>query len=153
MELGAFSISLAVKDLDYPVGWLFKGQYWNHNNMDVVTLFHHAWPQASREQRQAMTAEIEKMLRWCLEESLQGDGSFQPSMGDGSGEEGAYFGASFLVRLGYFGKSQRFWTDRDFPEAEAVRQRIVANIRAHLGSGGAGGTYYENALRQLGEKI
>jgi hypothetical protein len=31
--------TLAIKDFNYPAGWLWKGEFWNHNNMDVVALF------------------------------------------------------------------------------------------------------------------
>ena len=32
--------TLAIKDFSYPAGWLWNGEFWNHNNMDVVALFH-----------------------------------------------------------------------------------------------------------------
>jgi len=140
--------TLAIRDLDYPVGWRFKGEYWNHNNMDVVAIFKFGWPQASATQRAVMAGEIEKMLQWCLAESLQPDGTFKTSAGDGSIEEGTYYGASFLARIGYFDKADRFWTDRDFPDAEAVRQKIAGYVMKHLGSGGSGGSYYESTLRE-----
>ncbi len=138
--------TLAVKDLDYPVGWLFKGQYWNHNNMDVVALFKAGWPHASPTQKLAMTAEIEKMLHWCLTESIQPDGSFKPHIADGSLEEGEYYATAFLARIGFFDKKERFWTDRDFPEAAGIREKIIAYILAHQETGGSGGGYYESTL-------
>jgi len=138
--------TLAVKDLNYPVGWLWKDQYWNHNNMDVVALFKAGWPHASVAQKKAMTVEIEKMLHWCLTESLQPDGSFKPHPVDGSLEEGEYYAASFLGRIGFFDKSERFWTDREFPEAAEVRQKVIAYILKHRSTGGSGGGYYESAL-------
>jgi len=138
--------TLAVKDLDYPVGWLWKGQYWNHNNMDVVALFKAGWPHANAAQRKAMATEIQKMMQWCLDESLQPDGSFKPIIADGSLEEGTYYGASFLARIGFFDKSLRFWTDQEFPQANEVRQRIIAYILKHRATGGSGGGYYESAL-------
>ena len=138
--------TLAVKDLDFPVGWLLKGQYWNHNNMDVVALFKAGWPQASPAQKQAMTVEIEKMLHWCLTESFQPDGSFKPNIGDGSLEEGEYYATSFLARIGFFDKSERFWTDREFPEAQGIREKILAYVLKHRNSGGSGGSYYESTL-------
>jgi len=138
--------TLAVKDLDYPVGWLWKGQYWNHNNMDVAAMFKAGWPQASAEQKQAMTPEIEKMLHWCLTESLRPDGSFKPNVADGSLEEGEYYATSFLARIGFFDKKERFWTDREFPEAPAIRENILAYVLAHQKTGGSGGGYYESIL-------
>jgi hypothetical protein len=141
---------LAVKDLDYPSGWLLKGKYWNHNNMDVVTLFKLGWPNANEAQKKAMSAEIEKMLHWCVTESLQPDGSFEPNIADGSIEEGIDYGAAFLGRIGYFDKSKRFWTNQDFPEAGATRDRIAAYVRKHVDSGGSDGDNYESALEEMG---
>jgi hypothetical protein len=54
-----------------------------------------------------------------------------------------------LSRLGYFDKSERFWTNQDFPEAAGIREKIIANIKKHLASGGAGGAYYQGALKDL----
>lgn len=138
--------TLAVKDLDYPVGWLWKSQYWNHNNMDVVALFKAGWPYASAAQKKAMAVEIEKMLHWCVTESLQPDGTFKPHVVDGSLEEGEYYATSFLARIGFFDKKERFWTDREFPEAAAIRENILAYVLKHRNSGGSGGSYYESIL-------
>jgi hypothetical protein len=139
--------TLAVKDLNYPVGWLMKGEYWNHNNMDVVALFKVGWPEADAQQRKAITIEIQKMLDWCLNESLQEDGSFKPNIGDGSFEEGVYYGTSFLGRIGFFDKSDRFWTDQEFVQADAIRKKIIDFILKHIKTGGSGGSYYESALK------
>lgn len=143
--------ALAVKDMDYPVGWLWKGHYWNHNNMDVVTLFQYGWASASAEQRKTMQAEIEKMLRWCLSDSLQPDGSFKPVVADGSLEESMEYGVSFLARIGFFDSSKRFWTSQDFPQAEEVRDRILTFVKKHEASGGAGGTQYQGVLEDLND--
>lgn len=133
--------ALAVKDLNYPTGWLWKGQYWNHNNMDVVALFRYGWDQASGAQRKAMAAEIDRMLTWCLHDSLQSDGSFKVNIGDASLEDAEYYGASFLARIGFFDSAQRFWTERDFPQAAEVKQRILGFVRAHQNSGPTGDSY------------
>ena len=89
------------------------------------------------------------MLHWCLTESLQPDGSFQPIVPDASLEEANYFGATFLARIGYFEASRRFWTDAEFPQAEIVRRRILENAGKHLRTGGAGGYYYRSILEEL----
>ncbi|HTQ57774.1 MAG TPA: hypothetical protein VMI94_25075 [Bryobacteraceae bacterium] len=141
---------LAVKDLYYPIGWLEHGRYTNHNNMDVVKLFSLGWRDMSEPQRQAAAAEIGKMLDWCLKNSLRPDGSFVPDPeSSDSLEEETSWGVSFLCRLGFFDAAKRFWTHEDFPQADRIRTRLIANIRAHLTSGGAGGTYFENALAEL----
>jgi len=141
--------ALAVKDLNYPVGWLWQGRYWNHNNMDVITLFRAGWKSVDEAQQRAMAAEIEKMLDWCLHESLQPDGSFKVALPDGSVEDAEYYGIEFLVRLGFFDPAQRFWTDRQFPEASAVRVRLRAFLQQHRTTGGAGGAGYQSAWRDL----
>ncbi len=141
--------ALALKDTNTPAGWLWDGAYWNHNNMDVAVLFRYGWPQASPSQRRAMRAELEKMLRWCLAESLQPDGSFKPILPDASLEEANYFGATFLARIGYFDRARRFWTDTDFPESDAIRKRILDHVAKNIQTGGAGGTYYRGILAEL----
>ena len=144
--------ALAIKDLDFPAGWLLRGKHWDHLNMDVAELFRLGWPSASEAQKKAIAFELNNLLHWCLTESLQPDGSFKFVEGDNSKEEGTYYGASFLARIGFFDKSKRFWTDQDFPEAEEIRQRIVSYIEKHLESGATGGDYYRSALNQLEDK-
>ncbi len=141
--------TLAIKDFGYPAGWLWKGEFWNHNNMDVVALFHLGWSEASPNQKKAMATEIDRMLAWCLHDSLQPDGSFKVNVADGSLEDAEYYGTSFLARIGFFDPSQRFWTDRDFPEAPDVKKRIVAFVQAHRGSGPTGDNY-RSSLEALG---
>jgi hypothetical protein len=120
--------TLAFKDQEYPYGWLEDGRMSNHHNYDVVTLFRLGWPHASEEQMKEIRREVDRMLKFCLAETLNEDGSFK--LGDESTLGGAYyFGASFLNEIGYFSKQNRFWTDREFPEAEATRQRIIASLK------------------------
>jgi hypothetical protein len=140
---------LAVKDLDYPVGWLRDGRYSNHHLMDVLGPFRYGWPYMNETQRQAAAVEIHKIVRWCLDESLQPDGSFRGSGGD-SIEEETNFGASILALAGVFDPKKRFWTNESFPEAQEVRSRVIAFVRKNLASGGAGSTYYRHTLEDLG---
>jgi hypothetical protein len=140
--------TLALKDLNEPSGWLSDGHFTDHNNMDVAVLFQFGWSTASDSQRQAMAEQIQKMLDWCLTQSLQADGTFAQG-GDDSIEENLYFGVAFLSRIGFFDRQRRFWTHRDFPEAPEIRQRIIRSILRHRESGAVGGTYYEHALQEL----
>lgn len=143
--------ALALKDVEYHVGWLDDGHYTNHNNMDAVVLFKYAWPFMKVEQKTALAAEIRKMLDWCLSDSLQADGSFQLNTDDqDSAEEQTYFGVAFLSRIGFFGEAERFWTTQSFPQAAEVKERIAKYILQHQSNGGAGGEYYHNALELLG---
>ena len=144
--------TLAARNAEFPVGCLYEGQHNDHLNMDVAELFRLGWPHASEAQKKAMALELHELLQWCLTKSLQPDGSFKMWVGDNSKEESTYFGASFLSRIGYFDKSKRFWTNKDFPQAENVRQNIIAYIEKHLKSGATGGEYYKSALEQLDHK-
>ncbi|MGA7752125.1 MAG: hypothetical protein WCB05_04820 [Candidatus Sulfotelmatobacter sp.] len=141
--------TLAIKDFSYPAGWLWKGQFWNHNNMDVVALFHYGWAEASASQKKTMATEIDRMLTWCLHDSLQPDGSFKVHIADGSIEDAEYYGTSFLARIGYFDPAQRFWTNRDFPESLEVKKRILGFVGSHKGSGPTGDNY-RSTLELLG---
>lgn len=142
--------TLAIKDKRYPNGWLTHRGYANHHNMDVVVLFRYGWKHATPSQQQSIRTELRKMLDWCLKESLQPDGSFR-MRDEESLEDSVYFGTAFLSRIGYFDRTRRFWTDEEFPGAPEAKQHIARFIRAHLGSGGEGGTYYRDALAELGE--
>jgi hypothetical protein len=142
--------TLAIKDKRYPNGWLSHRGYANHHNMDVVVLFRYGWKHATPGQQEAIRTELRKMLDWCLKESLQPDGSFRIREGE-SMEESSYFGTAFLARIGYFDRARRFWTDEEFPGAAEAKQHIAGFIRAHLDSGGEGGSYYRDALAELGE--
>lgn len=101
----------------------------NHRNYDVVRLLRLGWNYLAEPERQAARGEFKKMLDWCLHASLQSDGSFRYNHSDDSLGDSFYFGTSLLAELGYFDKSRRFWTSDDFPEAEGVRQKILANLR------------------------
>lgn len=140
--------TLAIKNLDYPVGWLWKGQFWNHNNMDVVTLFRYSWPTASLAQRMAMHDEIARMMAWCLHDSLQADGSFQLNIADGSVEDAEYYGTAFLSRIGYFNPKLRFWTNENLPGTDEVRGRITRFVEAHQGENSIG-DHYRRVIQQL----
>ena len=119
--------TLAFKDQEYPYGWLEDGRMSNHHNYDVVTLFRLGWPHATDQHKAQIRKEVERMLAFCLKETLNNDGSFK--IGDESTLGGAYyFGVAFLNEVGYFAKKNRFWTDREFPEAEGVRERIAASL-------------------------
>jgi hypothetical protein len=140
--------TLAVKDFNDPSGWLDDGHFTDHNNMDVAVLFRYGWSAATDTERQEMAEELQKMLDWCLSQSLQADGYFAHG-GDNSIEENEYFGVAFLSRIGFFDRRRRFWTTREFPQAPEIRQRITHYILQHRDSGAAGGTYYEHALQEL----
>jgi hypothetical protein len=146
--------TLDVKDRSTPVGWTLGGQQYNHNCTDVIELFKWGWPHVSDDQKKRMADGIEEMIHGCISESLQPDGSFKHVAIDSSLEESEYFGASFLVRAGFFQKANLFWTDKeipttDFQNADEIKSRIIGFINQHLSSGATGGVYYRSALKQL----
>jgi len=96
-----------------------------------------------------MAAEIDRMLTWRLHDSLQPSGSFKGEYRRWFTGDAEYYATSFLARSGFFDPAQRFWTDRDFPEAPEIKKRILSFVQTHLGSGPAGDNY-RGTLEALG---
>jgi len=67
-----------------------------------------------KNQNKAMTIEIQKMLQWCLTESLQPDGSFKPHIADGSLRKVFITRHHSLAASGILTSSERFWDSRNF---------------------------------------
>ena len=121
--------TLAIRDQEYPYGWLEDGKMTNHHNYDVATLLRLGWKYADEQQKAEGRQEIRRMLEWCLADSIEPNGTFK--LNDESTLGGAfYFGTAFLDQIGYFNKSNRFWTDEDFPNASALRTKIRDRIMA-----------------------
>jgi hypothetical protein len=116
--------------LDFPAGPRMSGHYENHLNWDLVVVFRYAWPSLDEATRASVRGEIQQMLDWCLSQSLQQDGSFKTSEIDDTFGDAQMYGAWFLRDAGYFDSSQRFWTDKSFPDSGAVRSRITARLNA-----------------------
>jgi hypothetical protein len=115
---------------EFPRGILFNGHYENHLNWDAVKIFRYAWPTLDPATREQVRAEISQMLDWCLTKSYQPDGSFKLSDLDDTEGDAYRYGVLFLAETGYFRQQDRFWTSRDFPNAEAVRDRIAAKLQS-----------------------
>ena len=120
---------LRLDGVDFPSGIRFNGHYENHLNWDVVKIFHYAWPSLDAASREQVRMEMSRMLDWCLANSCQPDGSFKVSDLDDTLGDAFSYGVWFLRDVGYFRREERFWTDRDFPEAKAVRDRIEARLK------------------------
>ena len=116
--------------LDFPAGPRMNGHPENHLNWDVVKVLRYAWPTLDEPTRARVRKEISQMLDWCLKDSLQADGSFKTSDLDDTLGDAQMYGAFFLRDAGYFDAEKRFWTDKSFPEAEAVRRRIESRLKA-----------------------
>lgn len=121
---------LELDHADFPAGIRFNGHYENHLNWDAVKIFRLAWPHLDENSRQQARAEISGMLNWCLSKSYQPDGSFKVSELDDTVGDAYSYGVYFLREAGYFRREDRFWTDQDFPDAMAVRERIEAKLKS-----------------------
>ncbi|MGC9995313.1 MAG: hypothetical protein ABSE79_08315 [Terriglobia bacterium] len=128
---------LQLDGVNFPAGVRFNGHYENHLNWDVVKIFRYAWPDLDAATREQTRAEISRMLNWCLTKSYQPDGSFKVSDLDDTLGDAYSYGVSFLQETGYFRRQDRFWTDQDFPGAQAVRDRIEAKLKS-IGLGDPG---------------
>ena len=121
---------LELDRVNFPAGILFDGHYENHLNWDAVKIFRAAWPDLDEATRQRARAEMARMLDWCLTQSYQPDGSFKVSDLDDTPGDAYRYGIWFLQETGYFERKDRFWTDRDFPQADQVRRNIEARLQA-----------------------
>ena len=121
--------TIAFKDYEYPFGWRQEGQPSNHHNDDVVRLFRIGWPQMDAAQRQLACAEMQRMMDFCLHDTMNPDGSFKMMDEDTLGSS-FYFPVSLLNELGYFRPSLRFWTWQSFPDAMEVAAKVEQRINA-----------------------
>lgn len=112
----------------YPFGLMEEGNYTNHHNYDAVKLFRYGWDRIDTTRRKEISTEINKMVDWCLSESLQDDGSFLVSEADDSFADAFYFGVSFLDEVGFFNSEKKFWTVRQFPKAGTIKEKIRKKI-------------------------
>jgi hypothetical protein len=119
---------IAMKDQEYPFGWLQEGQKSNHHNYDVVRLFRVGWPQTDKTQRELARTEMRRMMDFCLKETMNPDGSFKMMDEDTLGSS-FLFPISLLNELGYFRPSLRFWTWDSFPDAMKVADRVQERIK------------------------
>lgn len=121
--------TLAIKKLEYSYGWMHNGTYNHHNNYDVVKIFRYGWPQATGAQRERMRAELEAMLEWCFSMPMGSDNVFaiDPTFYSNAANY-YYFGVSFLDEIGYWDRSRRFWTDRNFSGADALCQTTKSRL-------------------------
>jgi hypothetical protein len=118
-----------IRDDRYPNGWLDDEGLTSHNNYDVATLFKLGWDQMRGDQRQHATAELDRLLGWCLTSAIAADGTVAARAKSESLAEGYYFTIAFLDTVGYFDPAKRFWTDRAFPEAAARRAQLEPHVR------------------------
>jgi hypothetical protein len=146
--------TLAIRDQLYPYGWRSSVGQLNQNNYEVAELFRLGWGKARDDQKAAIRSALADMLAWCLAQSLQPDATFKVTEDDDTVESATYFGTAFLVSVGYFDKKKRYWTDLEFPNADATRQQLTTRVSQQIarGAGGSGGYYYRAILELLKQK-
>jgi len=121
---------LAIRDERYPYGWLDENGLSNHNNYDVAVLFQLGWPQMRPDQRRRAVEELGRLTHWCLTTAIAADGTIRARAASESLPESYYFAVAFLDTVGYFDPKKRFWTDRAFPEASALRAALERQLLA-----------------------
>ena len=119
---------LAIRDDRYPYGWLDENGLSNHNNYDVAVLFQLGWPQMRPDQRRRAAEELGRLTDWCLNTAIAPDGAIRARAPSESLPESYYFAVAFLDTVGYFEPEKRFWTQRPFTEAPAVRERLARQL-------------------------
>jgi hypothetical protein len=115
---------LSIRDRRYPDGWLDEIGTTNHNNYDVAVLFQLGWRHMHADQRRRAEEEITRLLDWCLTAAITRDGEIVARAVGESLPESYYFTIAFLDTVGYFDRAKKFWTERDFAEAWALRARL-----------------------------
>jgi len=123
-----------IRDDCYPNGWLDDEGVTSHNNYDVATLIKLGWPEMRADQRRRASAELDRLVDWCLATAIAADGSVVARAKSESLAEGYYFTVAFLDTVGYFDPAKRFWADRAFLEAPALREQFARHVsRLHRG--------------------
>jgi hypothetical protein len=118
----------AIRERRYPHGWLDEIGLTNHNNYDVAVLLQLGWPHMRIDQRRRAEEELAGLLDWCLTTAISPDGEIVARAVGESLPESHYFTIAFLDTVGYFDPRRRFWTELDFPEAPAIRERLKERL-------------------------
>ena len=119
---------LEIRDLRYPNGWLDEVGLTNHNNYDVAVLFRLGWPEMRSDQRWRAEQELDRLTDWCLTTAIAPDGKIVARATNEALPESYYFTIAFLDTVGYFDSGKRFWTERSFSEAPALRARLEKQL-------------------------
>jgi hypothetical protein len=120
---------LDIRDDRYPNGWLDDEGMTSHNNYDVAVLFSLGWPHMRPDQQTRARHEVERLLGWCLDTAIAPDGTVIARATGESLPDSYYFTVAFLDTVGFFNPARRFWTDREFPQAPALRARLECRVR------------------------
>ena len=120
---------IAIKDRQYPHGWLDADGMTSHNNYDVVTLFRLGWPKLDTDERAAVAVENARLLAWALGTALGPDGTIKTRADGESWPDALYFTVGFLDEMGFFDPAKRYWTDQPLPDPARIRAGLLAQLR------------------------
>jgi len=125
---------LTMKKGTYPQGWLDSGKTMtDHNNYDVVELFHLGWLRMVPRQRREASAAVAELLNWCVDDcsgSVKEDGSLRSPDKSDPIPDSFYYAASFLDTVGYFDRKKRFWTADSVPgDPIKIRQGMIEELK------------------------
>jgi hypothetical protein len=120
---------IGIRGERYPNGWLDEVGLTSHNNYDVAILFQLGWPQMRADQRRRGEQELTRLLDWCVTRAIAPDGEIVARAVGESLPESYYFTIAFLDTVGYFDRAKRFWSEREFPDAPAVRSRLENRLQ------------------------
>ena len=116
----------------YPQGWLNGGEpksMSDHNNYDVVELFHRGWKYMKPWQRAAASAAVKELFDWCLCKSVTREGTLKAPDSSDPIPDAFYYAASFLDTIGFFDPAKRFWTQGRLPDPEPIKTGMIAQLR------------------------
>jgi len=116
---GILNTTFQLKQLPFPGGWFGpNGTYWNHNDMDIVTIFSYGWNETTPDIRVKIAHEIQQMLTWTLTNSLLSDGSFKVDVIDDSPATADILDAPFWAELDFSRSLRGFGRTRPFQRAK-----------------------------------
>lgn len=120
--------TFALREQDYPFGWLSDGHWTNHNNYDLARLFKYGWPHMTEAQREEAADTVRDMVSWSFTETVRPDyEGFEadPKLASSLGAE-FYFGVSFLDAAAFFEDEPWYGTlERPAPADEVCRGMIA----------------------------
>jgi hypothetical protein len=120
---------IEIRDDRYPNGWLDDDGMTSHNNYDVAILFSLGWARMRADQQVRARRELERLVGWCLDTAVAADGTVVKRAVGEALPESYYFTIAFLDTVGFFERAKRFWTDRAFPQAPALRDLLERRVR------------------------
>lgn len=120
---------VAIKQQQYPHGWLDADGMTSHNNYDVATLFRLGWPKVKSRQQAMIATELTGLLDWSLGTALGPDGEIKTRADGEFWSDALYFTTAFLDEVGFLDPAKRYWTDRPLPDPTRIRAGLIDQVK------------------------